>query len=72
MMNIDNMLEEVIGNKLELVGPVLDSYLCEIEKHLIRNFQELKLQALSLQYCCFFPGRFFVICLPCAADTLVM
>ena len=32
MLNMDNQLEEILGNKLELVGPMVDSYLFEIGK----------------------------------------
>ena len=32
MLNMDTQLEEVVGNKLELVGPMIDSYLHEIGK----------------------------------------
>ena len=32
MLNMDSQLEEVVGNKLELVGPMIDSYLEEIGK----------------------------------------
>ena len=34
MLNMDSQLEEVVGNKLELVGPMLDSFLKEIGKSL--------------------------------------
>lgn len=32
MLNMDAQLEEVVGSKLELVGPLLDSSLREIRK----------------------------------------
>ena len=32
MLNMDSQLEEIVGNKLELVGPMIDSYLEEIGK----------------------------------------
>ena len=31
-LNMDSQLEEIVGNKLELVGPMIDSYLEEIGK----------------------------------------
>lgn len=59
MMNMDNMLEEVIGNKLELVGPVLDSYLCEIEKTLNSKLSRSKATGLITPVSLFFPWAIF-------------
>ncbi len=32
MRNLDAILEERASNKLELTGPLIDGFLCEVEK----------------------------------------
>ena len=42
-----SLLEEVIGNKLELFGPLIDSYLKEIGKGIVSKFNWSKVTGLA-------------------------
>ena len=42
MKNMDSLLEEVISNKLELCGPLIDSYLKEIGKDVVAKLNRSK------------------------------
>ena len=46
MTNMDSLLEEVVGNKLELVGPMLDSYLKEMGKAVLSKLSRSKATGL--------------------------
>jgi hypothetical protein len=48
ILNMDDQLEEVVGNKLELVGPMIDSYLFELGKTFKSKLTRSK-QALLIQ-----------------------
>ncbi|KAK2559083.1 hypothetical protein P5673_018728 [Acropora cervicornis] len=59
MLNMDNQLEEVIGNKLELVGLVIDSYLFELGKTLTSKLSRSKATGLVNPVFLFFPWAIF-------------
>ena len=47
MRNMDGWMEEVIGNKLELCGPLIDSYLKEISKGVVSKLNRSKVTGLA-------------------------
>ena len=59
MLDMDNQLEEVIGNKLELVGPVIDSSLFKLGKTLRSRLSRYKATGLVNQVSLFFPWAIF-------------
>jgi len=59
MLNMDSQLEEVVGNKLELVGPVLDSYLLELAKGLKSKLTRSKATGLVNPISLFIPWPIF-------------
>lgn len=59
MMGMDNQLEEVIGNKLELTGPLIDSYLREIGKSLKNKLSRSKATGLVNPITQFIPWAVF-------------
>ena len=59
MLNMDCQLEEVVGNKLELVGPVIDSYLFELGKTLKSKLARSKATGLVNPVSMFFPWAMF-------------
>ena len=59
MLNMDGQLEEVVGNKLELVGPMLDSYLKEIGKSMKNKLSRSKATGLVSPVSLFVPWSVF-------------
>lgn len=59
MLNMDNQLEEVIGNKLELAGPMIDCYLREIGKGLQSKLKRSKATGLVNPVTLFIPWEIF-------------
>ena len=55
MLNMDNQLEEIVGNKLELVGPMVDSYLFEIGKCIQSKLKRSKATGLVNPVLMFIP-----------------
>ena len=47
MRNMDGLLEEVISNRLELCGPLIDSYLKEIGKGVVSKLNRSKVTGLA-------------------------
>lgn len=47
MRNVDGLLEEVIGNKLELCGTLIDAYLKEIGKGVVSKLNRSKVTGLA-------------------------
>ena len=59
ILNMDIQLEEVVGNKLELVGPLLDSYLHEIGKAMKGKLSRSKASGLVNPVNLFIPWTVF-------------
>lgn len=59
MRNMDGLLEEVIGNKLELCGPLIDSYLKEIGKGVVSKLNRSKVTGLATPVILFVPWPVF-------------
>ena len=59
MAQMDGQLEEVIGNKLELSGPLIDSYLKEIVKCIASKLNRSKATGLVNPVVLFFPWAVF-------------
>ena len=59
MLNMDDQLEEIIGNKLELVGPIIDCYLREIGKSLQSKLKRSKATGLVNPVSLFIPWANF-------------
>lgn len=59
MLNMNSQLEEVVGNKLELVGPMLDSYLKEIGKSMKNILSRSKATGLVSPIILFVPWSVF-------------
>lgn len=59
MAQMDGQLEEVIGNKLELAGPLIDSYLKEIGKCIASKLNRSKATGLVNPVVLFFPWAVF-------------
>ena len=59
MTNMDSLLEEVVGNKLELVGPLLDSYLKEMVKAVLSKLSRSKATGLVTPVALFIPWPVF-------------
>ena len=59
MLNMDAQLEEVVGNKLELVGPMIDSYLQEIWKSMKCKLSRSKVTGLVNPVSFFIPWTVF-------------
>ncbi|XP_068748545.1 uncharacterized protein [Montipora capricornis] len=59
MAQMDGQLEEVIGNKLELAGPLIDSYLKEIGKCMASKLNRSKATGLVNPVVLFFPWAVF-------------
>ena len=55
MAEMDSQLEEVVGNKLELVGPLVDSFLKEIGKSIISKLSGSKATGLITPVSVYFP-----------------
>ena len=56
---MDSQLQEVIGNKLELVGPLVDSFLREIGKSIFSNLSRSKATGLASPIRMFLPWPVF-------------
>ena len=70
MAQIDGQLEEVIGNKLELAGPLIDSYLKEIGKCIASKLNRSKVTGLVNPVVLFFFRELcFAMYLPSSGDT---
>ena len=63
MLNMDNQFEEVIGNKLELVGSVINSYLFELGKTLRSKLSRSKATGLVNPVSLFFAWAIFCLLL---------
>ena len=59
MTNMDSLLEEVVGNKLELCGPLIDSYLKEIGKAVGSKLSKSKATGLANPVILFVPWPVF-------------
>ncbi|KAJ7365212.1 hypothetical protein OS493_007864 [Desmophyllum pertusum] len=59
MLNMDAQLEEVVGNKLELVGPIIDSYLHEIGKSMKSKLSRSKATGIVNLVSLFVPWTVF-------------
>ena len=59
MAKMDRQLEEVIGNKLELAGPLIDSYLKEIGRAIGSKLSRSKATGLVNSVVLFFPWPVF-------------
>lgn len=59
MRNIGGLLEEVISNKLELCGPLMDSYLKEIGKGIVSKLNRSKGTGLATPVILFVPWPAF-------------
>ena len=59
MGNMNRGLEEVCGNKLELSGPLVDSYLFEIEKQISTKLSHSKATSLASPVILFTPWPIF-------------
>ena len=59
MGNMNGGLEEVCGNKLELSGPLVDSYLLEIGKHISTKLSHSKATSLASPVVLFIPWPIF-------------
>lgn len=59
MLNMDMQLEEVVGNKLKLVGHMIDSYLQEIGKSMKCNLSRSKVTGLVNPVSFFIPWTVF-------------
>ena len=59
MRNMGGLLEEVIGNKLELCGPLMDSYLKEIGKGVVSKLNRSKVTGLATPVILFVPWPVF-------------
>ena len=59
MLNMDSQLEEVVGNKLELVGPMIDSYLREIGRSIKCKLSMSKATGLVNPVSLFIPWSVF-------------
>ena len=56
MTNVDGLLEEVVGNKLELCGPLIDSFFFkEICKSVLSKLSRSKLAGLASPVILFIP-----------------
>ena len=55
MLNMNNQLKEIVGNKLELVGPMVDSYLFEIGKCIQSKLKRSKATGLVNPVLMFIP-----------------
>ena len=53
--NMDGLLEEVIGNKVDLCGPLIDSYLKEIGKGVVSKLNRSKVTGLATPVILFVP-----------------
>ena len=56
---MDGQLEEVVGNKLELAGPLIDSYLQEIGKSIKSKLSKSKTTGLVNPVVMFIPWRIY-------------
>ena len=61
MAKMDRQLEEVIGNKLELARPLIDSYLKEIGRAIGSKLSRSKATGFS-ESCCSTERSFALIC----------
>ena len=59
MAQMDGQLEEVVGNKLELAGPLIDSFLKEIGKSMLLNLSHSKATGLMNPATLFIPWPVF-------------
>ena len=59
MTNMDSLLEEVVGNKLELSGPLVDSFLKEIGKAVESKLSRSKITGLANPVVVFIPWPVF-------------
>lgn len=59
MEPMDGLLEEVVGNKLEMVGPMIDSYLKETGKAISQKLRRSKATGLMAPVVLFFPWVVF-------------
>ena len=66
MAKMDPLLEEVVGNKLELVGPLVDSFLKEIGRSVSAKLSRSKATRLVNPVILFVPWpvfrHFFTLC----------
>ena len=59
MTNMDSLLEEMVGNKLEMCGPLIDSYLKEIGKAIGSKLSRSKATSLANPVVPFVPWPVF-------------
>lgn len=59
MHNMDPVLEEITGNKLELVGPILDGYLQEIGQAIESKLSRSRMTGLATPIVLFIPYSIF-------------
>lgn len=59
IQNMDDQLEEAVGNKLDLIGPINDSYLFELGKTLKSKLTRSKATFLVNPVSMFFPWAIF-------------
>ena len=59
MANMDSLLEDVVGNKLELCGLLIDSYLKEIGKGVAAKLSRSKVTGLASPVVLFVPWPVF-------------
>ena len=59
MTNMDGLLEEVVGNKLELCGPLIDSFLKEIGKSVLSKLNRSKVTGLASPVILFVPWQVY-------------
>ena len=59
MLNMDGLLEEVVGNKLELAGPMIDGYLLELGKSMKSMLTRSKRTGLVNPVSLFIPWMVF-------------
>lgn len=59
MRNLDLVLEELTGNKLELVGPMLDGFIREIGSRMSSKLGRSRMTKLMTQFALFMPFQIF-------------
>lgn len=59
MTNMDGLLEEVVRNKLELCGPLIDSFLKEIGKSVLSKLNRSKVTGLASPVILFVPWQVY-------------
>lgn len=59
MKNMDGLLEEVVSNKLELCGPLINSFLKEIGKSILSKLNRSKVTGLASSVILFVPWQVY-------------